>query len=534
MALSTVENSIYFHYDEGIKDIKVTDSTDYNAQGTADTNVVVTIKVESPSGVFYNNLSNTSDPDIDPDVSLNSVKLIPLPLDGAGLPEQGLYTITLEYYDSSTPVTITDVKTVTLNYASPTVDISMEADCITPLLTATDDTSYTVNSIAPTVVRDFKIHYPPSIPTADVSGTGASVSTSEFYTVADSTVEHSSSLTSTLTYTLSSDDLIYLIDEVSGSEVIQVACDGDICDIYCCIRSQWNRYQSAKSTNLVLAAQEYKKFEEIIAISSLVGAAVRCGKSSHVSDYVSEILEIADCEAGCACGDGTPQLVTGLAVNGTDVIVSQGLGTSVTATTGAGTKTYTVSLNTENINKLANTYNTDVSAGDNVSSVDVTPSVSGSVVTKTYKVNVDSMYVESIFVKAKFTMNSAAVPTISIEAQKEYGSTFGSVNQTGGTEFVLNNNNASFSDWTTKLTDFTISNFFSAAAVDYFPEVSIVNIVKPTTGSATSWIQDIQANIVEMNSSDFTMRFSDMSGAPISGLAIQDYTSFELIFKIQA
>lgn len=168
MALTTVEYSSYFDYGSATKQIKFTDSTDYLSQGTTAANVTVVAKVESPSGVFYNN-TNHGSPDIDPDVSLDSLITIPLPLDGLGLPEQGLYTITLTYQDLVVPATIVDVKTFTLDYASPTVDIDMTVDCVTPLLTAIDDTSYTVNSVAPTVTRAFSIHYPPSTPTADVT-----------------------------------------------------------------------------------------------------------------------------------------------------------------------------------------------------------------------------------------------------------------------------------------------------------------------------------------------------------------------------
>jgi hypothetical protein len=531
MALTTVEYSSYFHYDETIKQIKFTDSTDYVSQGTVAANVTVVAKVESPSGIFYNNTDHLN-PDIDPGTSLDSLITIPLPLAGDGLPEQGLYTITLTYQDLVVPANVVDVKTFTLDYSSPTVDIDMTADCVTPLLSAIDNSSYTVNSVAPTVVRDFKIHYPPSTPTADVTGTASPLTTRVFYTVADSTVEHSSSLTSTLTYLFGADDLIYVIDEVTGSDVIQVACNGDICDIYCCIRSQWSRYNEAKSTDSVLAQKEYAKFEKVVALASLVGNAVRCGKNDHISDYVSEILLIANCDAGCSCNDGTPQLVTGLAVNGNNVVIVGGTGIEAPSVDGGGTTTYTVALSTENINKLAATYNRALTAGTNVTSITEVSSTSGDVTTKTSTINVDSMYNEELLVRVLVTMNSAAVPTISITNQKEYGSTFATVNQTGGTEFLLNNNNGSFGDWSSLHTDFTVGNFFSSSK-DYYPEVKIVNIVK-ATGTVSNYTNNIDVAITTMSASEFGLRFSDKDGAPINGLTIQDYTSFELIFKINA
>lgn len=539
MALTTVTYSSYFDYGSATKQIKFIDSTNYASQGTVAANVTVVAKVESPSGVFYNNI-NHGTPDIDPDVSLINFSHIPLPLDGSGLPEQGLYTITLTYQDLVVPATVVDVKTFTLDYASPTVDIDMTVDCVTPLLTAIDNSAYTVNSVAPTVTRAFSIHYPPSTPTADVTGTAASLSTSVFYTVADSTIEHSSSLTSTLSYLYDIPNLIYVTDSVTGSHVVQVACDGDICDIYCCLRSQWNRYTAAKSTNSALAQKELAIFSQITNLASMVGNAVLCAKTTHVADYVAEILLLANCDAGCSCDDGTPQIVTGLALNGNTVVVDAGTGVAVSTATGGGITTYTVALSSVNINKLASTYNSVVAAGTNVDSVASASVTVGDVTTTTYTVNVASVVPEEVLARVKFVMNAAAVPTITIEDQKEYGTTFDTLVQTALSEFVLNNNAASFSDWTTKSTDFTIGNFFSGGidptmeAVDYYPEVKEVNIVKPTSGTAISWVKDISVDIITMSASEFGLRFTDKNGNPVNGAHIQNYTSFELIFKIKA
>jgi hypothetical protein len=536
MALTTVDYSSFFDYSETTKQIKFTDKTDFVAQGTTATNVTVVAKVEGPSGVFYNN-TNHSSPDIDPDVSLDSVITIPLPLDGSGLPEQGLYTITLTYQDLVVgPTTVVEARTFTLNYGSPVVDIQMTVDCITPLLKAEDDTNYTINTVDPTITRDFKIHYPPSTPTADVTGTSSTISTQTFYTVADSTIEHSSSLTSTLSYLFDVPNSMYVLDEVTGSKVIQVACNGDICDIYCCIRSQWNRYQSAKSSNSALAAKELAIFKEITSLSQLVGNAVLCGKNDHISGYVSEILKLANCDAGCSCDDGTPQLVTGLAVNGNNVVVDAGTGVVVNAVTGGGTTTYTVSLTTENINKLAATYNSVVAAGTNVTSVTSSSATVGDVTTTTYTVNATDTVVESLFVRSVLTFAAGVVPVPTINSQKEYGSSFGTVNQSGGTEFLLNNNNASSSDWLTNYANFTVGNFFSGGDVTYFPEVRIVNITKSTDqiGGAVSWTNDVTADIISMGSNSFQLRFLDASGTPVNGQKLQEFETIELIFKIHA
>lgn len=533
MALTTVSYSSYFNYALSTKQITFTDSTDYVSQGTVAANVTVVAKVESPLGVFYNN-TNHSAPDIDPGVSLDSIITIPLPLDAGGLPVQGLYTITLTYVDSVVPATIVDVKTFTLNYTSPSVSITGTVDCVKPLLKFTDESTYTKNLVDPTITRAFAIHYPPSLPTADVTGTASTISTRVFYIVADSTLEHSSSLTSTLSYLFDAVNLFYVIDSVTGSKVIQVACNGDICDIYCCIRAQWLKYYNAKTSNAPLAAIELEKFKKITSLAELVGMAVKCGKDTHISGYVAEILNIAQCDAGCGCTDGTPQLVTGLAINGNEVVVDAGTGVSVSTVTGGGTTTYTVALSSVNINKLASTYNSVVAAGTNVSSVTSNSVTAGDVTTITYTVNTTDTIVQSLFVRALITFGSGVVPVFSIDSQNDYGSTFQAINQAGtGTDFITNNYESSFSAWTVNITHLTIGNFFSSAT-DYFPEVKIVNMIQPSEVANHYNSNDLDVEIVSIGASSFDLKFTDKNGNPVNGLYMQDYSSVELIFKIQA
>ncbi len=535
MALTTVTYDSFFNYNLATKTISFTDTTDYTGQGSSDVDVTVVAKVEAPiSGVFYNN-TNHGDPDIDPDVSRDSLHTIALPTGVDGLPEQGLYTITLQYDDdgstSGTPVVINEVKTFTLDYSSPTAQLEMTVDCITPLLSSNDVTSYTINGVDPTIVRAMEINYPASMQLPSVTGTANLLSTRTFYYVTGQTIEHSGAITANLTYDFSNG--FYVIDEVSGSEFVGVACDGDICDIYCCIRSQWQRYEAAKTNNAVLATKELSKFNNIMSLTGLVGAAVKCGKSSQVSEYVEEILAIAECDAGCSCDDGTPQLVTGLAINGNDVIVAEGTGIQVDEVTGGGTTTYTVSISSENITKLANMTASIVDAGTNVSVATNVVVVNG-IPTTTYTVTATDVVVESSFVKAMIEINTSTVPTITIETQAQYGSTFSTVNQTVSTEFIKNENDASFTDWATKSTDFTIANFGTAVG-DFFPEVEVVNIVGAGRGDYTSWSNKFKANITTMGTDTFSIRINDEDGNNINGNFLQtEFLRFELIFKIQA
>lgn len=530
---SDVTYSSYFDYSLATKQIRFTDSTDFVTAGTVAANVTVVAKITAPvSGVIYNN-TNHSAPDIDCGVSLDSIITIPLPLTGAGLPEQGLYTIQLTYVDSVVPATIVDTKTFTLDYTSPEIDIAIVGNCIQPLLSATDKTGYTRNYIVPTVTRAFQLNYPTSLAITPITGTGSMLTSSTLYTSSTESLLYTSTLTSTLSYLADATELTYIIDEVSGTKTTYISCDADLCDIYCCIRAQYQRWQDNIGVNNTQAMIELGKYTQIMAITEMLAIAIDCSKEDHVSAYVAKILEIGQCDAGCSCGDGSPQLVTGLGVAGAEVIVEAGTGLVVTPSVNGATTTYTVALSSTNVTKLANLKNTEFVDGSGISSVMVNTTVGG-VSTDTWTVTATDTVVESLFVRAKITMKSSAVPAITITNQNKYGAAFATVNQAGtGTNLLTNNNEGSFVAWTTNVTDFDIANFFTTPA-DYYPEVYIVNVDKVGKGGITGWTDNLNVRVIEMSASTFTIRFTDSTGAAVNGLYLQDYDSIELIFKIHA
>lgn len=535
MALTTVTYDSFFRYDLATKQLKFTDTTDYVSQGTAEADVTIVIKVESPiSGIIYNN-TNHSLPDIDPDISRDSTITIPLPLDGSGNPEQGLYTVTLQYKDTGgSPVTINEPKTFTLSYTSPVIDISMEVDCFAPLLSATDETAYTRSGITPSIVRAFEINYPASMQLAPVTGTANVLTTSTFYYVTGESIEHSSGLTSTLTYDFTGG--FYLIDEVSGSEFIGVSCPADLCDIYCCLRSQYLRYKSALTTNTVKATQELAKLNQILGLAELVGLSIRCSKAAQASQYVADILEIANCDSGCSCSDGQPQLVTGLGIGGASVVVDAGTGISISAVTGGGTTTYTVSLSSTNVTKLANISATIVSAGSNVTVTPSSPVTIGGIPTITYSVAATDTVVESLFVEVGFAFQSGSVPSYTLNSQKKYGTVFrsGLTDALGIVPFIEVSNVGAAIDWQNNTVTMKVQNFFSGGSVDFYPEVQVVVERARSAKSGLTQSKRFLADIYNIDSDYFNLRFINGSLGAASGAEMDGLVSLKLIFKLQA
>lgn len=535
MALTTQSFIAKFRYDLTTKQITLTDTTDYIMDGVDPSKVKIVVKAETAAGgVFYNN-TNYSLPDIDPNVSLDSVIVIPLPLDSGSNPANDDYTITVTWRDTTSGTDYyIKAETFTLDYSSPIVDISMTVDCLIPKLEATDNTNYTVGLINPIITRDFKIHYPPSLRKADVTGTGSILATNTFYTLADTTLEHSSSLESTLSYDYG---IFFIEDIVYGSDVIAVSCSGDICDIFCCKNTLYERFISLKGVNNILANIELQKLLLVSALSELVYSAIRCGKGSLVSGYVSEILKIADCKSGCGCSDGTPQLVVGMGGGSNTLSVLAGTGIDVSLSGGD----YTVSLNAENIAKLASTYNTVVSAGTNTSVSTSTVTV-GNVTTKTYTVNATDTIIDSLFVRVAINFTLAGSPTYNISAKKNYGSVFTDTftDLSGGTPLMEFVGVSDATTWMNNFADLKVQNFFSGSATDYFPEIHSITeynraktliSVTPTSGQSKKFTPYIYIT----GADTLNFKFLDSTGSSVLGSTLnKSVSSIVLILKINA
>ena len=524
LSTSTINFDAKFRYDLATKQIVVTDTTDYTTAGVSTSNVTVIIKAETVGGgTFYNNV-NHSVPDIDPNTSLDSTIVIPLPLDGSSLPVHDTYIITLEWQDTTgVAYEVTLAKNFTLDYVSPIVDIDMEVDCLSPLLSAIDNTNYTIDGIDPTIVRAFAIHYPPSTPTADVTGTGATLTTNVFYTVSDSTIEHSSSLTSDLEYDFGGGFIV--IDEVIGSDVVQVSCDGDVCTIYCCMKTVLDKYNAVKGKNGALETIEYKKLVVVSVLSQFAFMAMRCNRNKDVSAFISSLLEIAECNVGCGCTDGEPQLVTGLGISGTSISVVAGSGISVSV---AGS-VYTVSLSSANLAKLSAMYNSVVTAGTNITVTPTTVVASG-VTTTTYNVAATDTIPDILLVEFTIDFTSGVVPVITTVSEKLYNTVLKLSNT------IVNDNNGSALDWQNKMNSFTFSDFFASASASYYSEIVSVEEAVYLRFSGDYPPKQTHVDIYDKNTTDFKFRLINASnGSNMLGKEIDSVlTQIKLVVKINA
>lgn len=528
MALVTVDFETTFQFEAGPpKTFQFKDTTDYVGQSVDLADVTGILKIISPDGLtFYNNLSHAT-PDIDPNVSLFNSITITLPLLGDGTVQQGDYIITYEVQDTSgAPFEVSKQKTLDLQYVSPTVDLDMTVNCSTPLLDSTDNTPYTVNGVDPVIVRDHRILYPASTQTPDVTGTSQVLSTNVFFTIANQDLQHSSSLVSDLTYTFAVDFIV--TDTVTGNGFIDVNCDAQLCDVYCCIRAEFNRYLDNIGVNNTQKNIHFANWNEMIGIAHQIDIAQDCGKGDDISALVSRLLKLGNCEPGCGCDDGEPQLVVGLGGgSGIVVVDSGGVPVIVTPVINGNTTTFTVSLEASFVTKVNNLFNTTLTAGTDVT---ITPTIDGNGDID-YVIDFTPTFVEpdiSTFL-VDINIEPGVLPVVTVSEVSVSGSAFKLATPT-----VANQITASAAAFFAQNTDFLIDDIWDAqGGLQFKADVEIVDLIL-TTSQIVSADSLVLAQMFDNNSTNISFRFLNPDGSRATGNKLLDYDNIKLQVTLHA
>jgi hypothetical protein len=525
MALTTVSFQTTFQYDQSPKTFKFVDDTDYAGQSVPLANVTGVFKIVDPLGnTIYNN-TNHSAPDINPAVSLINSITIALPLDSDGLVIQGEYEITYTVEDSVDAVSVSQENKPVLAYVSPTISLLLTADCVKPLLKSTDSTGYTVGGVTPTPTRVHTIQYPPSTGQADLTGTTATVETSVLYTVANASLQYTSTLTSTLTY----DFTTYTVtDSITGSTYSEVSCDGQLCEIYCCVRAEWNRYTSNLNVNKVRAEEALANWSQMVGLMENIRTALECGKGTDVSEYVTRIQTIGECESGCDCDDGTPQLVTGLGGGtGTVIVDSSGTPVTVTSVTVGSTTTYTVAIDAAFVTKVNNSYNATVVAGTNITVTTVTDSNGN----KEYTVSAAPNTVPNILsFKMIITPSAGSLPSVTHADVTLTGDAFDNSPQ------ATNQWVGTVSEWQSNDTHFLIAGFWAnQGALEYKADMNIIDMQRAVIGEVGSAPVNVLPQIYDNFPTMFSLKFIDITaGNTVTGNVIDQFESIKLQITLTA
>lgn len=283
-------------------------------------------------------------------LAANLTNQFTISLYSGGTIEQGTYTIDYLVYDSNLGTFYTSQSQVDYTYTLPTVVIEQTIDCLSPLFTSVDATDYTLfGGIQPdSLTRTHTIIYPPSTGVPNVVGNTANLYTSILY----NNGTYTTTISTVVSWTLPDGTVINAT--LTGIKEKLVQCEQWICDIYCCMKSMYNEWQSFKNTNATKYAEYQTKWLTVTGLATQIEAAYQCGDSNAVAGYVDTLRTIANCNANCQCDDGTIQLIQGLG-NITNTYALNELTPAwldVTTTVSGNSTTWGVGLTTQAITNL--------------------------------------------------------------------------------------------------------------------------------------------------------------------------------------
>ena len=342
MIQSTLAFSTKFNVVPTTPKFVLTDLSPYSVEGISLTSVIGLFKIEGPTGIIYNN-TNFGAPDIVASTSLvfGSVS-IPLDINGVILTGNYKITYTARISGGVQPGDYTKVTTSYFCYVAPKGNLLVTNSVRLATVTSTDNTSYPIVGINPTLARTHDLFYPSSLVIAPIVS-GLSQIVLSYPNVYTGTYTGKVSTIASYVFT---DGLLvdYLITAVSET----IVDNKTLCDIYCGIKNLTNEMLASRSTGDFGKASHIQETLSLVSILfSLYDDAITCGKESDASNWLNQIITLANITVGCGCvGDQPVQVVPsgGGAGATANVIGDSSTGTQVDAVTVGPTTTYTVRL----------------------------------------------------------------------------------------------------------------------------------------------------------------------------------------------
>jgi len=493
-----------FELNNDPKNIEITDTTDYAAEGIALTDVIGIFKMVGPDGVtFYTGSFPT--PDIDADVSL-IFNTVSLPLDVNNEVQQGKYTITytIRVVGGVQPGDFVLVKDYVFNYTAVNIKIDLTVDCRCSEITSTDTTDY--GAFVDTLVRTHTVHSPTG------AGIPDSVSSNPIIKVTPITNKTWSSEISTVVTYVFADELC-VIDTLTGAEENTVDCDFSLCDIFCCIRELADRYFELKGVNDFAAAQiKQRQLDDVITLTVLFDHAITCGNDTKADFYHSEILRISQCQPDCSCDDDKPTLIIPICGplgggNGDVVVAVCGNG-AITLTTGVvgSTTTYTLCFDQDLLDKLNASFNTDILAGTGISvGIVVDPQGNQAVTITNTQQESDKTYIQ---MDVDF---GTSLPSFVITAENIIGTKF----QAATLDFK---NSSNFADYSAQNNEFEVKDFLTTTD-PINPSLNVVGILLNFSGNSNAFSVAI-TSITSAGGGNIKFQIFNTNGVPLSGGAL--------------
>ncbi len=406
--------------------IKFEDLADYQALGVdivgGDT-VKGILKITSPAPVVLYTNANWSAGYGAPDIDINAADR---DLSGVAFVTSVQGNYKFEYnvqvvYDPGGPAEETQILNITIlkNFCTtlPTVAITHQVDCQCGVLISTDSTVLPVNGTIPVV--DSRVHtvvHPsgliPALPDT-VSG-GLTITISPIYggTVANPAT-YTTRVVLILTYTFTGG--IVVTGTIKGTKERPVTCPSNLCDLYCCVVQTYRRWRNMLLRNDSKAAILQKIYYSTMANVQLYQLGGRCGMSLDQNQLYEDILNMAECSAGCGCEEGTPQLIVPTCGSAITAVVDAGAGIVVSVNTAGGITTYTVAIDPVVLAQIA-AANVTVLTTNTPTLIGITQLAAGS-----YRVDWLGGTINILDFYVQLIMTSATTYTIALSEENNIG-----------------------------------------------------------------------------------------------------------------
>ena len=334
-----------------------TDITDWAAlnisSGGGDT-VKIIAKVVNPVGItVHENAGYATDSYTSPDTDLTSLTSDPFTLanlTGTHTAVDGNYTFYLKCQVTPNGQAAIEVEkqfSVELNQnIIPSLSLGETYNCNNATYTSVDSTDYATPATQQgfTITNITRVHVtqPPLNSTkSDGTTPQTSVSSSSQTNLlaADDnplwTGSYQSSIQPTVTYRKGNDYTTIRVPVYT--EAVTVACDEDLCELFCCLRTLISSYNTYRSTNTAKAQEFLAKWDAGNRYLIAIREAKACNNGDLVTSYTALFYAVTECDPDCDCGctDGPAPVIPTVSINGADGTDGSQILTGTTAPSGA-------------------------------------------------------------------------------------------------------------------------------------------------------------------------------------------------------
>lgn len=335
------------------KNFKITDDTDYAAEGIALSDVIGALVITNPLGsVIHSTVLPLFDIDLDVSTFIDTILL---PLVTSGDVMAGNYTInyTIRVAGAVQPGDYTKTFNYNFSYTQVSPNITVTVDLINSTLTSVDNTPYQTELTSNTLTHTI---FPPNgLDDTDFPDQVVSTVTNVYSGITTKTWTAKISNIVEFTY---SDGLI-IDDTIIGDTEKDIIDDVNICNLQCNMRALVDRYTDALVSNPVNAENIYnEQLAPALTFAFMYTSNIKCGNFEKAEEYYQQVLKFTGSQLDCQCADDeTPTLILASGGGGgTNTYVVDACGANnaltVSSNTIGDTTTFTICFNQALFDKL--------------------------------------------------------------------------------------------------------------------------------------------------------------------------------------